>query len=213
MKTVTSLTTQKKNRHRISVYLDDSYAFSLENIIAARLTEGQILDETAISSLTHEDELERAWNLALKYLGIRSRSTLEIERYLKEKKFSSDCIKKTVERLKKNSFIDDVAFAEMWIENRIRLNPKGAYALKQELLEKGLDRTLIEEKLNRFDESPVAFDAVRKKMGLWCNLPHDDLKKKIYRFLSQRGFSYETTYETSARIIAIQKEEEDGSAI
>lgn len=212
VKTVTDLMVQKKNKQRVSVYLDDSYAFSLSPMVAARLVEGQELDDEAIFRLTEEDELERAYHLALRYLGYRARSLAEMERYLKGKGFSPSCRKTTLDRLIQNRFVDDREFAGMWVENRKRINPRGAYALRQELLEKGVDEALIDENLDRFDETASAFDAVKKKLGLWLKLPPEDLQKKIYGFLSQRGFSYETTREVTERAWAIQRGDDDGTA-
>jgi len=210
-KTVTDLVVQKKSKQRISVYLDDNYAFSLSPFIAARLVEGQELDEETILRLSEEDDLERAYNMALRYLGYRARSLAEMERYLKGKGFPAVCRTKTMERLISNRFLNDNDFAGMWVENRTRMNPKGTYALRQELLEKGIGEDLIDENLNGFNEADAAFDAVKKKLGQWRNLEQDELRKKIYGFLSLRGFSYETTREITDRALLLIKGELDGS--
>ncbi len=203
---------QKKNKQRISVYLDDSYAFSLSPFIAARLVEGQEIDEDTVRRLTEEDELERAYNLALRYLGYRARSFAEMERYLKGKRFSPSCRTATLTRLMENRFLNDKDFTDMWVESRKRVNPKGSYALRQELLEKGVAEDLIDENLDGYDETNAAFDAVKKKLGLWQKLAPDDLRKKIYGFLSQRGFSYETTREITDRALSMQRGDDDGTA-
>lgn len=212
MKTVTDLMVQKKNKQRVSVYLDDSYAFSLSPFIAARLVEGQEIDEDTVRRLTEEDERERAYNLALRYLGYRARSFAEMERYLKGKRFSPSCRTETLTRLMNNRFLNDKDFTDMWVESRKRINPKGAYALRQELLEKGVAEDLIDENLGGYNETDAAFDAVKKKLGLWRKLSPDDLRKKIYGFLSQRGFSYETTREITDRALSMQRGDDDGTA-
>jgi regulatory protein len=194
------------------VYLDDSYAFSLSPFIAARLVEGQEIDEDTVRRLTEEDERERAYNLALRYLGYRARSFAEMERYLKGKRFSPSCRTETLTRLMNNRFLNDKDFTDMWVESRKRINPKGAYALRQELLEKGVAEDLIDENLGGYNETDAAFDAVKKKLGLWRKLSPDDLRKKIYGFLSQRGFSYETTREITDRALSMQRGDDDGTA-
>jgi regulatory protein len=212
-KTVTDLVVQKKNKQRISVYLDDHYAFSLSPFIAARLMEGQKLDEETVLRLSEEDDLERAYNMALRYLGYRARSLAEMERYLKGKGFPAACRRTTMERLINNRFLNDSDFAGMWVENRTRMNPKGAYALRQELLEKGIEEDLIDEKLDGFNETDAAFDAVKKKLGQWRNLDQNELRKKIYGFLSLRGFSYETTRDTTERALSFIKGDIDGATV
>jgi regulatory protein len=211
-KTVTDLVFQKKNKQRVSVYLDDMYEFSLSPMVAARLVEGMELTEETIERLLSEDEMERAYSLALRYLGFRARSLYEMEKYLKGKRFSEACRTKTIQRLMENRFLDDKDFTGMWVASRSRSNPKGAYALRQELLEKGIDEQLIEENLDGFDELEAAFSAVQKKLGQWLNLSSDEIRKKIYGFLSLRGFSYETTREATERALDFIKGEKDGSS-
>lgn len=209
-KTVTDLVVQKKNKQRISVYLDDNYAFSLSPFIAARLVEGQKLDEETILRLSEEDDLERAYNMALHYLGYRARSLAEMERYLKGKGFPAACRRTTMERLINNRFLNDNDFAGMWVENRTRMNPKGTYALRQELLEKGIEEDLIDENLNGFNETDAAYDAVKKTRTMAESEPGRAAEKNI-RILSLRGFSYETTRDITERALSFIKGEIDGS--
>ena len=111
-----------------------------------------------------------------------------MERYLKGKRFSLSCRKTTLDRLARNRFVDDREFAGMWVENRKRMNPRGAYALRQELLEKGVDESLIDENLDRFDETASALDAVRKKLGLDEASARGTAKKNLRLFEPERVF-------------------------
>jgi regulatory protein len=200
--TITGLEIQKKNKKRVSVYLDDSYAFSVGLIAAAALFTGQELDERRIEELKETDEHERAYLDAIRFLGYRARSIAETKHYLKGRKFSSSTISLTVTRLSRENYLNDLDFSAQWIENRRRLNPKGGWALRQELKDKGVDDHVIDGLLSSYNENVAAFSAVEKKIDQWKSLDPDQVRQKIYTYLSQRGFSYETTLDVITKIIS-----------
>lgn len=192
-RTITQLEVQKKNKKRVSVYLDDVYAFGLSIMIAARLFTGQVLSGDQIESLIEEDLDSRAYEAAVRFLGYRARSITEMSIYLAEKKFPESSRKKAVTRLVNAGYLNDREFARMWIDDRLRLNPKGTFMLRMELRQKGIDDGLIDEALVDYNEEEAARTALGPRLPKWQKLPEEALKKKIYSFLSQRGFSYETT--------------------
>ncbi|GAB6095413.1 RecX family transcriptional regulator [Desulfatiferula olefinivorans] len=191
--TITQLTVQKNNKHRVSVYLDDRYEFSLGILIAARLSTGGILTDEEVTAIKREDEEARAYDAAVRFLGRRARSVREMRQYLSRKEFPPECTDHVIQRLEDKRYLNDRDFARLWIEDRLRLNPKGAFALRQELRQKGIDEVLIDEALSGYDETRAAMSALEPKLRQWENADPDTLKKKIYAFLSQRGFSYDTT--------------------
>ena len=116
------------------------------------------------------DEKEAAFRAGLKYLGPRSRSVAELKDNLLKKNFSSDTVEKTVERLQQENLLDDEAFAEEFVRNRERLNPKSKRALKYELFGKGIEDSVIEKAVEPVNEYEAALKAVEKKSALWVHL-------------------------------------------
>lgn len=88
--TVTSLTFQKRNPDRVSVYLDGKFAFGLAALDAASLKRGQFLSDEEISDLKYLGLRAKAYDRALRFLAVRPRSTLEVrqnlQRYRPQKK-------------------------------------------------------------------------------------------------------------------------------
>ncbi len=189
---VTAITPQKKHRRRFNVYLDGEYAFSLAAKLAAAIRTEDVLSEQRIDALKTEDKIERAFDRALYYLKFRPRSTAEISRYLAGKNFGEKSIEAALQRLRHYDYIDDAAFADFWVESRKKRNPKGLFALRYELREKGIDKHLIENALSRYDELAPAWQAVSSKLAVWSKLPEFELKIKIFNFLKQRGFAIDT---------------------
>jgi regulatory protein len=188
--TITSLEVQKRNKERVNVYLDGEYAFAVTVVVAAGLRKGQFLNDAEIEQFKDQDEQNRAYYHAIFYLGFRARSRAELERYLRDKGYSAPVIAATMDRLRAEEYLDDTAFAQTWVEERERFNPKSARALRYELKQKGLDETAIEDALTGLDEDESAWRALEGKLRQWQKLEEPDFKKKALGFLSRRGFSY-----------------------
>ncbi|MBI4036381.1 regulatory protein RecX [Candidatus Daviesbacteria bacterium] len=128
-------------------------------------------------------------------LSQRVRSEKEIRDYLKRKKADIDVVEKIIDQLKQMSLIDDGKFAKDWVESRRRSRQKGIKALKIELLQKGIERQIIEEVISReilvVSETQVAERALEMKMRVWKNFDQMNFKKKAIDFLLRKGFEYE----------------------
>ena len=197
--TITALNIQKRNKERVNVFIDDQFALPVTALVAATLRKGQYLSDADIERLKDTDELDKAYNHAIRFLGYRPRSQSEIERYLHDKEYSPEVVNHTVERLRNEQYLDDEAFAHFWLESRERFRPRGRQALRFELKQKGLDHEVIEMALADLDEAESAWVAVESKLYRWKNLEEQVFKQKIMGFLSRRGFNYETASSVANR--------------
>ncbi|NOH13974.1 MAG: hypothetical protein HND51_20215 [Chloroflexi bacterium] len=190
-KKITALKLQKKNRERVNVYLDGEYAFGLAHVVAGWLSVGQELSETKIAELQSEDALEVAYQRALNFLSYRARASEEIRRNLRKKDFPEEIIDTVIQRLEKHNYINDNEFAQLWVENRSEHCPRGRYALRTELRQKGVPDKVIETALEDLDENDLALRAAEKQARKYKPMEWQDFKKKLGAFLSRRGFSYD----------------------
>jgi regulatory protein len=190
--TITRLEVQKHNPERVSVYLDDTFAFGVDILVAAGMRKGQPLDDDAIAALRADDDRHRAYLAAVRLLGSRPRSREEIERALRTKRYEEPVIEAAIERLTVEGLIDDAEFARFWSENRTTFRPRGTRALRYELRLKGVANEDMEEALEAVDEDEAAWSAVARKAETWRNLPADEYKQKVLAFLARRGFGYST---------------------
>ncbi len=191
-KQITDIQTQKRNKDRVNIYLDDQYAFSLDVRAAARLRVGLSLSEEDIAQLRQTDEVAYAYERAVRYLGTRPRSIEEIRRYLRRKDIPADVIEAVIERLETMRYVDDHEFARMWVRNRGEFNPRGAAALRSELRAKGIDTSIIDQVLEDLDTTTLAMQAAQRKLR---SLRHEDetsFRRKLGNYLTRRGFDYET---------------------
>lgn len=202
--TITTLTLQKRDKERVNVFIDDQFAFAVTTLVAAGLRKGQYLSDAEIETLKQGDERDKAYNRALRFLGIRPRSQVEIERYLTEKGYTEDVIEDVVNRLSERQYLDDEAFARFWLENREQFKPRGERALRYELRQKGVADRIIDTILINLDEDDMAWAAIEGKLQRWQNLPELELRKKITGFLARRGFGYEVIDTVFRRAMALR---------
>jgi len=186
---ITALRVQRRNRNRVNVYLDGRFAFGLAAIEAARLRVGQVLSDEDIARLRQRDTAERAAGRALDLLSYRPRSEAEIRERLTER-YDPETAGEVLERLRRSGLVDDREFARYWVQNRLEHNPRGAVALRQELYQKGVDESAIEEALAEYDEEEAAARAAEMARRKLRGLPPDVFRRRLTDYLLRRGFSY-----------------------
>ncbi len=197
-RTITRLVVQQRNKRRVNVYLDDDYAFSLADTLAAGLTVGQTLTQDEIEALQREDAYRRGMDKALRLLARRPRSQREIDEALRRADFEPDVRTRILARLREMEYLDDRAFAQWWIENRVQFSPRSIRALRQELRQKGVPRAIIDDALAALDDDQLALAAGKARAYRWRNLPPADFEKKMIGYLQRRGFGYATARQAAA---------------
>lgn len=138
-------------------------------------------------------DLSKAYNQALRFLTTRARSVKETKENLKKKGFDPGVIEKTVSKLKQENLLNDMEFAEMFVESRERFRPKSRFALGYELRQKGISQPTMEKVLGKINDSASALKAVRSKLHLWQHLDRETFRKKAMNHLKSRGFSHEVS--------------------
>ncbi len=125
-------------------------------------------------------------------LKFRLRSEEEIRKRLEKKKFDTQIIESTLSFLKDKGFIDDNYFAKAWVESRIK-KPLGIRRLKQELRTKGIDKEIIESRINEirkdYPEEEIVKQIAKEKLSKIKGIDPQKAKKRVYDYLLRRGFS------------------------
>src|SRR5690606_29265798 len=154
MPIISKITRGKRNPERYNIYLEEKFAFSVDEAVLIRyqLTKGKELDQWTIEEMNFEDEVRKAYNKALNYLGFRMRSEDEVRTKLKEKEFGNAVIDEAIKKLYTHKFLDDQAFSEALLRTQINSGKKGPRAIQQEMQKKGIDKQMQEDVLNSYSE-------------------------------------------------------------
>ncbi len=185
----------QKNQKRVNVYTDGKYllALPIEVVAKENLKVGQEISNKEIEDLSFDNDYHRFLNTVYNLISRRPRAKAEIEKYLHGKHASAGVSQKIIEKLEDNNYLNDEEFARWWLEQRQTFRQKGKLALKAELRQKGVDeeiiRTVLEAEVN---EVSLAQKALQKKIPIFGNLPKREQHRKMFAFLAQKGFSYET---------------------
>ena len=198
---ITALEPQLNNPERINLYVDGRFLLGVNAAIVLQMglhLEQELLPEQ-LEQLRSAEAEQQAVDRALNYLSFRPRSREEVRRYLRRKETPPEIIEAALARLDRLDFVNDRAFAEFWIETREQFSPRGAYALKNELRMKGVEREVVDELVDNEQDEERALRAGRKKAMSLVNAPNMDyatFRNRLGSFLQRRGFGYEIATRT-----------------
>ena len=192
---ITALQPQKRNRRRVSVFIDGAFLFGLssETVGVLGLRVGREVDRAELDRIAHEEQLHEARQYAFLLLSYKARTTSELTQRLTRKGFSPDIVSHTLQRLAELKMVDDAGFARRFAEDRIAIGHKGKWRVRGELLKRGIDRHQIDAALEQApDETAAAREVAEKYLSRNRRLEPDVLKRRLYALLARRGFSPDT---------------------
>ncbi len=204
-KTITEISVQQKRKNRCSIFLDDEYAFGLDQEVVLQfgLKKGDQLTEQQINDLLFNEERKRAKDRALRLLSYRDRSEKEIRTKLQQIGYDGAIIEWVIDELKRLKFLDDERFAQSFAQTQMITRPVGEYYLRRELKNKGLEEPLIEQTIEQVfqekDQSVVALELAAQRKKRYGNLDEIKAKKRVSDFLLRRGFDWDVVAEVMER--------------
>ncbi len=197
--TITALRAQERDSQRVNVFIDEVFALGVSHATLVRedLYVGKYLDAAQWARLETTEHNTRCYQAALRYLQARPRSTDEMRKRLQQKQFAPQVIEDTIGRLTDQGLLDDEAFARFWVENRNACRPRGPRALRAELAQKGIDRTLIDTTLHdddlMGDEHEQALTLARAALPRYAGATdRAAFQRRLGGYLQRRGFGYDT---------------------
>ena len=114
------------------------------------------------------------------------RSILEIKNYLKRKDFSDINIENTIEKLKKEGYLNEEIFIKAYIQDQYNLTNNGPLKIKNGLIKLGIS----EDKINiDLDFNEKINKLIEKKVKQNHKLNTYELKMNITNYLIRLGYS------------------------
>lgn len=211
--TVTAIKAQVRNPERVSVFLDDRFAFGIGTEFAVKegLRVGDTLDSDRVVELLALDETGRATTSALNLLASRPRATREVRDRLKQKGFSEPAVDAAIARLEGWHYLDDAGFARFWVENREANRPRGRRLLEQELRHKGVDREVARSAVDAADpdEGTTALKLARVKLRSYHGLDERVIRRRLGGFLARRGYGFDVIQPVLDRVLGDTDSDDD----
>lgn len=203
--TITKITAGVKDPNRANIFLDGRFAFSLDiaQVVDLEVKVGQKVDEKRLGELRSASEFGKLYQRTLEWALARPRSESETRDYLRQRKLrrsalnwqreregkkllpelQEDTMELVLKRLVEKKYVDDLKFAQYFMENRRLRKGISPRRLKMELKQKGIKDNLIEQvtDLTERTEEEEILKVVRKKRK-----KYDDTK--LIAYLVRQGF-------------------------
>ena len=204
---ITDIQVQKKHPSRRSIFLDGRFFCGVGKEIAVKfhLKPGMEIDESELKELLYGEELSKARNYVYRILARRMYTTREIRNKLLERGYVDKIIEDVIATLERYGYLNDKTYAEEWIQSRMRSKPKGKFALRQELGQKGIEKSIIEDALsqafNESEEAEMALNVARRKYNSYRGDDPVAARRKLQAFLLRRGFDFETVKNVTEQVV------------
>lgn len=186
------ITRLEKNKGKTySVYVDDKIVFDVPEFVLMKLDihVGMELNEKELDLIKNQVLISIAKNDVINFVSYKMRTSYEIVQKLKGS-YPFEIIEEVINYLEENGYLNDENYAEKFIIEKKKLGKLSRKALIYKMLEKGIKREIIEDKLNKlnYDEKEYAkkyankVDKVKNKADVL----------KTTNSLYRKGFSQST---------------------
>ncbi|MDX1421144.1 MAG: RecX family transcriptional regulator [Rubricoccaceae bacterium] len=202
--TITRVAQQKRDPERVSVFIDDAFAFGLTLDLAVQegLRRGTRLTVEEQTALLAKEQVHRARAAALDYLSYGAKTTAEVRRKLRGKGYDEAAVEDALAAMEGYGYLDDAAYARAFVRGRFAGRGYGPQRLRADLYKRGVDRALIDAALDELADAEDLGEAARRHgRRRWRTLAREEdlrkRKKKTMDFLVRRGFSYDLAREVT----------------
>lgn len=193
---ITKIEVQKRNKSRVNVYVNEDFLFacSAEIIYNYGLKSGEKIDIDKIKTIIEEDNYIKCKNDALHSIEKTYKTEKQVIDKLLTKGYEKSTIDKTILFLKEYNFLDDSKFVDMYVKEK--LSSQGRNKIKYSLLQKGINESIIKEKLENIDKEKEEDSLEKLGMSKYQQLiKREDDNRKIYKklgdYLMRRGYPWQ----------------------
>ena len=211
MMKITKIVPQKKHKNRMSVYLDETFAFGIDafSLYALKLKENDEIDERQLCDIKNTVLFESGKTYAANLVSARSYTERGIKQKLMDHTGDEATANKVITFLKEYKLIDDSDYARRFVSDCLNLKKYGRRKIKYKLLEKGISAEIAENAIEEFDcadlESEHLEKLMQKKLG-----GDFDIKNvmRAKRYFAARGYSFD---DIDNLLRKLKAESEDGN--
>ncbi|MCK4592677.1 regulatory protein RecX [Candidatus Parcubacteria bacterium] len=142
------------------------------------------------------EDKNQALQFAMKLIGLRMRSVLEIKTRLEKKGFETEIINEILRDLEKYKYTNDEQFAEAYINDRMNFRPCGNFLIRKELKERGVEENIINKKIEELISEEKEIESAKKlaekKLKTISNeTDRIKINQKVKSYLQSKGYSFD----------------------
>ena len=184
---------KKLSSGRYKLELEDSQPVELyeETILKYELLLKKRIDNSEMIEISEYDKEWDVYDVGLKALKSRFKSTKELRDYLIRKEYPYDLVNNAVEKLLKQGYLNDELFAKSYINNQMVTSSRGPIKISNDLFSKGISQSIVSKEIEVFTEE-IQLEKINKiiRLSLKSNRTRGGmvLKNKIINDLVISGY-------------------------
>lgn len=195
MPIITKIESQKRNKDRVNIYVDENFFMAIyaELVYSFNLKKGEEIDPESLKVLLDKEMFMKAKDKALSILSRASQSEKNIRQKLSAD-YEEHIVEQVIEFLEKYKFVDDEDLATRIVNTNVNLNKYGKNKIKQNLYNKGIDKSIIDEAIDDLDDDKEFENAMYLAEKRYSRFKNEDPKKayqKVANHLAYKGFNYD----------------------
>ncbi|AGK97984.1 recombination regulator RecX [Clostridium pasteurianum] len=191
---ITKIELQKKRKDRVNIYINNEYSLSCsaELVFLHSLKKDMDIDKDYLEKIIDEENYIKCKNDALKAIERSYKTEKEISTKLVQKEHSEKNINKAIEFLRQYKFVDDYRYVDLYLKEKMK--KQGKKKIKYELLKKGIEENIINDKLGSISNESEVFNMdilARKKYSILIKSEDNSFKiySKLFNYLSRLGYN------------------------
>lgn len=202
--TVTEVRRRAGKLREIRTFRGRRFLVLRESLTDRYLEIGTPLEKADIEKLETHLALSAGIAYAYRLLSVRDRTEREIRDALRaEGIIVSDVVDEVIRSLKRHGYLDDRRFAAEYIRFMLEHRPSGPHLLRRRLRHVGVDEGILEEELAKAISPDLERRAAERlaRIKLRGEAKKERGVRRVYGFLSRRGFSSFVVNDICARIL------------
>jgi regulatory protein len=147
---------------------------------------------------------KEALNLIANFCSKEERCIADVRKKLCEFELSEDIITEMINYLKKEKYIDENRYTVAFVNDKLKFNKWGKYKISYALKQKKIPDFIAEKALNDVSDDDyrhLLYEELAKKLRSLPKATNYELKGKLYRFASSRGFENDIILETIGELL------------
>ena len=204
-----TITDIKKGRKYLSaIYIDGELAVHLDTrvVLEENVRAGKEITDERLKELIEISNVRRAKEKALWLISYRDHSKKELVQKI-AKTADKESAEIAVDRMGELGLVNDEKYARRYLDQLINIKHLSKNAAKYKLLEKGIDRNLIDEILCETETDPQEHIRAIIERKYLKSLSDEKGKRRCFAGLQRIGYSYSDINSVLQEYIAAQFEQ------
>lgn len=184
---------KKDKSNTYKVYFEDDVTISLYDdvIVKYNLLVNKEMDKKKFDEIVKYNDFLDGYYKSIKYINKKLRTELEIEKYLKKIDISSYNIKKIIDLLYKDGYLNKELYVKAYINDQYNLTMNGPLKIKKDLISLGYEDRYLDNYLENYDWCLRIDKIIIKKVKINHKLSNNALKTKLLKDIIKMGYQKE----------------------